>query len=828
MPKLIIDDREIEVPRGTKVIEAAERLGIMIPRFCYHWILVSIGACRTCAVKMLHKEFKCVQMSCMIDAPDGMVVSTTHPEAVQFRKRVIEWLMLNHPHDCPVCDEGGHCLLQDETVSGGHGLRRYKGRKRTYHDQYLGVFVQHEMNRCIQCYRCTRFYREFCGYRDLGAMQIADKVYFGRYAEGSLESPFAGNLIDICPTGVYTDRPARYNYRRWELQRSPSLCIHCSMVCRTITNGRYREVIRQEAPIDELDRGFFICDRGRFGFPFTNLAERPRKPRVAGEEVTWEEAMGAVAERFKRIHQESGPSAIGCLGSSRASVETQAALKRLCRVAKWLDPVYFVETETARKTMAAVSHLDDSLAMSMRELEDADFILSVGADPINESPVLALSMRQAWRKGAKVAVIDPRPVSLPFEFHHLGVGLSQLEICLAYLVGSAVDRDKVENLITSALEFLDAVPSGDSLDSATQESLSKLASDLRKSRKPAIVCGTDIVPENTPELAADCARLLQGAKGSAGLVYLLQEANSFGSALFSGSSSFEDRIRAIEAGEIKGLVIVENDPFRSFPDRDRLDRAFSRLEILLVIDYLPSETVKRANIFLPASTIFETGSSFISHEGGVRFAHPVLEGGAPINQVSGGGHPPRVFESRIPGGEPRPSWQVLMELGQSLTNEDVVVTPERIIAEELPHIPNFEKYPLQDKRVIPGRSETAQFKARAQRGKAGKDKALELLLVELTFGTEELAGYSPLIRQVESEPVLCMHEDDAAATSLADGDRVRIHLDGGSLEVPVRISGNMAKGTVVLPRHRRLVWQRIKEHPVFISMSQIERLSASQ
>ena len=176
MPKLIIDEQEIEVPEGTKVIDAAEKLGIMIPRFCFHPALGSVGACRVCAVKFLQGPFKGVQMSCMVDAKDGMVVSTTDEEAVDFRKHVIEWLMMNHPHDCPVCDEGGHCLLQDLTIAGGHGIRRFKGKKRTHLDQYLGPLIQHEMNRCIQCYRCSRFYQEFSGYRDLGVMKIAASI----------------------------------------------------------------------------------------------------------------------------------------------------------------------------------------------------------------------------------------------------------------------------------------------------------------------------------------------------------------------------------------------------------------------------------------------------------------------------------------------------------------------------------------------------------------------------------------------------------------------------------------------------------------------------
>jgi NADH-quinone oxidoreductase subunit G len=191
MPTLTIDNRKIDVPAGTKVIEAAERLGIMIPRFCFHPALGSVGACRVCAVAFKEGPIKGIQMSCMIDAQAGMVVSTTDAEAVDFRRHVIEFLMLNHPHDCPVCDEGGHCLLQDLTVAGGHGLRRYRGLKRTHNNQDLGPLVQHEMNRCIQCYRCSRYYQQFTGYRDLGVMGIGSRVYFGRSASGVLESPFS-------------------------------------------------------------------------------------------------------------------------------------------------------------------------------------------------------------------------------------------------------------------------------------------------------------------------------------------------------------------------------------------------------------------------------------------------------------------------------------------------------------------------------------------------------------------------------------------------------------------------------------------------------------
>ncbi|MCP3951101.1 MAG: molybdopterin-dependent oxidoreductase, partial [Desulfobacterales bacterium] len=409
MPKLIIDHREIEVPAGTKVIEAAEQLGIMIPRFCYHPALGSVGACRVCAVKFLQGPVKGLQMSCMIDAKNGMVVSTTDEEAVDFRRHVIEWLMLNHPHDCPVCDEGGQCLLQDMTVSGGHGMRRYKGPKRTHRDQDLGPLVQHEMNRCIQCYRCSRYYQEFSGYRDLGVMQIGSRVYFGRFQDGALESPFSGNLSDLCPTGVYTDKPSRYKGRRWDFERTPSICINCSLGCHVVVNTRYREVVRQEANYNPEFNGHFICDRGRYGFYYANREERPRVARVDGHALSMDDAVQAAVVGLNQVARKHGPQSIACLGSLRSCLESQSALARLCEVRGWPTPVFWRDSGEADRTRTALWRLDTDQAVSMGQIESADFILAIGSDPVNEAPMLALAMRQAQRQGAKIGIVDPRP-----------------------------------------------------------------------------------------------------------------------------------------------------------------------------------------------------------------------------------------------------------------------------------------------------------------------------------------------------------------------------------------------------------------------------------
>ena len=220
-------------------------------------------------------------MSCMEPVAEGLIISTNDPEVKAFRAAVIESLMTNHPHDCPICDEGGECHLQDMTVMTGHNYRRFAFKKRTYNNQYLGPFIQHEMNRCIQCYRCVRFYRDYAGGTDLNVFGSANHVYFGRHKEGVLESEFSGNLVEVCPTGVFTDKTLKDHYtRKWDLTNSPSVCIHCSLGCNTIVSERYGSVRRILSRYNGAVNGYFLCDRGRFGYEFINNPERIKKIKI--------------------------------------------------------------------------------------------------------------------------------------------------------------------------------------------------------------------------------------------------------------------------------------------------------------------------------------------------------------------------------------------------------------------------------------------------------------------------------------------------------------------------------------------------------------------
>jgi NADH-quinone oxidoreductase subunit G len=859
LPKLTIDSREIEVPQGTNVLEAAERLGIMVPRFCYHPALGSVGACRVCAVKFLEGRVKGVEMSCMVVAEDGMVVSTTHPDAMDYRKYIIEWLMLDHPLDCPVCDEGGHCLLQDETVSGGHGIRRFLGPKRTYLDQDLGRFVQHEMNRCIQCWRCRRFYQDYAGYRDLGALQIGRRTYFGRFTDGALESPFAGNLIDICPTGVFTDKPSRFKGRRWNFERAPSLCLHCSLGCNTVGSAQYREMVRLEGRQNEAVNGCFICDRGRYGFGYANHPERPRRAHLRGREVPWHEATLAAAAELARISRESGPGAVACMGGARSSLETQAALQLFCRTQGWRDPRFFWDPVLERKVKAAVDRLDKRLAVSLHDLEAADFIVLVGADPVNEAPMLALALRQAQRRGAKVVVIDPRPVFLPFEFEPLPVPPGQLDAALGTLVKAAIPAEAAAELADPARRFYDALHGQYPGDPAVADRLAMLSGTLQKSQKPVVVCGTDIVRETTVSLAADMALLLQAAGKEAGLFYLLPGANAFGAALVSapGHPDTVDRspgqwpwgpaaagepagpnepalsadaiLEGIDQGRIKALVLVENDPFWTFCDEEHLARAFERLEFLLVLDYVPSASVKRAHVVLPTVPVFErTASYFVNQEGRAQAALPVHLGGTPLALISPDIHPPRTWLDHVPGGDPRTPAEIFQELTRALSGlsdsapvdlwawlnrQNPIFTPMRSLAE----------YP-EGVRLLPEARPERDFAASPAPPATLAPDQVELLLVDWTFGTEELASYSPLMQEVETAPVLLIHPGDAGKLGLGDGDRANVRLPQGSLAVTVKLAAALAPGVVVLPRHRQLDWRKLAETPVYLSANLINQV----
>jgi NADH-quinone oxidoreductase subunit G len=553
------------------------------------------------------------------------------------------------------------------------------------------------------------------------------------------------------------------------------------------------------------------------------------------DEVSLDKAIQTAAEKILHVNQKNGPKAIACLGSTRSSLENQAMLVRLCQAHGWNEPTYFETPAMAKKAKRAVSRLDVGLAVSMREMEKADLILAIGADPVNEAPMLALAMRQAFRKEATIVVMDPRPVFLPFDFEHLPVAPDDLEPCLIALIKGAVDRSAAEKLGEEALRFYDAAQA-EYPEAAIRNRMTKVTQKLRQSSYPVIVCGTAIVRETTPDVAADSSLLLRAAKDQAGLFYVMPEANTFGAAILSsGESSLMDVIGSIETGGVKALILVESDPFWSFPDRERLKQALDKLDLFLVMDYLPSPAAQLAHIFFPTQTLFEMETSFVNQEGRVQFAPPAYRGGTPISQISAGEHPPRAFRRDIPGGEPEPAWEIMAKLASAMPSPSREMFPLSRrelwswITKEYPVFANIQTADeLPDSvRVNLGQWRNKPFSSGGQirSGEdSQEDSRLELLMVDWTFGTEELSIYSKFIQQIEKEPCLFMNLKDASRIGLKDKERVTLSLDRDRLEVELRIVDDMAPGVIIMPQHRQLTWQKIEKWPVKVAADQIKNV----
>ena len=338
-------------------------------------------------------------MSCMTPASDGTFISLDDEEAKQFRESVVEWLMTNHPHDCPVCEEGGNCHLQDMTVMTGHSFRRYRFTKRTHRNQDLGPFISHEMNRCIACYRCVRYYKDYADGTDLGVYGAHDNVYFGRPEDGTLESEFSGNLVEICPTGVFTDKThsERYN-RKWDMQFAPSICQQCSIGCNISPGERYGELRRIENRYNGTVNHYFLCDRGRFGYGYVNLKDRPRQPvqRRGDDFITLnaEQAMQGAADILRQSKKVIG------IGSPRASVESNFALRELVGEENFYTGIAHGEQERLQLALKVLRE-GGIYTPALREIESYDAVLVLGEDVTQTGARVALAVRQAVKGKAR-------------------------------------------------------------------------------------------------------------------------------------------------------------------------------------------------------------------------------------------------------------------------------------------------------------------------------------------------------------------------------------------------------------------------------------------
>jgi NADH-quinone oxidoreductase subunit G len=392
------DQHLIQAEPEQNLLAACLAAGLDIPYFCWHPALGAVGSCRQCAVKIFDGPADTkgrIVMACMTKPAPGMRLAINDPEAAEFRAAVIEMVLTSHPHDCPVCEVGGECHLQDMTVLTGHVARRYRFPKRTHLNQNLGPFIRHEMNRCIGCYRCVRFYRDHAGGDDFGVFGANRNIYFGREQDGPLQSNFAGNLVEVCPTGVFVDKPFSAQFRRkWDLRATPSICPHCAVGCNITVQeraGTLRRVVNRYNP---TLNGYFICDRGRFGTGFVNS---PARLKTSHDRIG--HALSTTAAKARLAIMLQAGNVIG-IGSPRASVEANFALREVVGGTNFYGGF---STFDAAALQTALTILRQIRPATLREAEHADGFLILGDDPAMVAPRLALALRQAAHQRGSLA-----------------------------------------------------------------------------------------------------------------------------------------------------------------------------------------------------------------------------------------------------------------------------------------------------------------------------------------------------------------------------------------------------------------------------------------
>jgi len=633
---ITVDNLTITARPGQNILEACLSAQKDIPYFCWHPALGSVGSCRQCAVKVFNgpdDHTGQIVMACMTPVTPGLRMSIDDPAATAFRDKVIEFVLTNHPHDCPVCEVGGECHLQDMTVLAKHTDRRYRFTKRTHLNQNLGPFIRHEMNRCIGCYRCVRFYRDYAGGTDFGVFGANRNVYFGRAEPGTLENEFSGNLVEVCPTGVFVDKPFSARFRRkWDMRATPSICPHCAVGCNITVQEREGEFRRVTNRYNATLNGYFLCDRGRFGTDFLESAARLRvSKRRTGEtrrdDIDADTARNALTELLRTT------DAIG-IGSPRASLEANYALRALVGAERFFAGVSDHDSAIAA-TAAAIMRDHHIPIATIADLDAADTALILGDDPSDIAPILALALRQMAQRADR-ATLDQRQIpdwnDTPSRIAADG---HRVPLLIATPLATRLDRlaHEITRLAPAALTAL-ACAIARRLDGAApltttpehSENPSARASDiaavLGRASAPVIVVGGDACGPDLLLAAANIVIALRRAGAAARLSILLPEANALGFALLD-AKPLSAALDHLAAGHTKRVIVLENDLHRR-SDEASLDHAFAHVETLCVLDHIETATTENADIAIAIGSFAESDITYVNLEGRMQRGHKAI------------------------------------------------------------------------------------------------------------------------------------------------------------------------------------------------------------
>jgi NADH-quinone oxidoreductase subunit G len=663
-----LNGSDVVAEAGRMLIDVAEGLGIFVPRFCYHPGMASVAACRMCLVEV--EGQRKLLPACATPVTDGMVVRTDSSGAIQAQRSVLELLLINHPLDCPICDRGGECPLQDQALGFGPGRTQYREPKRHFKKALrLSELVTLDRERCVLCWRCVRFCREVSGDKEIELLDRGSLTQINTGPAEPFDSKFSGNTVQICPVGALTATPYRFLSRPWDLLSTASVCSFCSVGCPVSIERRGGEVLRAQALANDAVNRYWNCDKGRYGHRYVSNADRLRAPlvrRPAGgepaapggdrtrdsfEEVTWSEALETVTEALQQTIAIYGPEAVGFIGGAHATNEDLFAASVLFRHAVGTGNLDFRTFDAAFEYGLFGPGGIVGSTTTLSDLDGATTILWFGPDPKEELPVLYLRLRQAALGGARLLVAHPRRISLcDFGTH------------LAYTPGHEAD-------LVAALTG--GAPAGDS--GVAPEVLAGAASALGAGR--VVVCAGQQFPgRRCPEawerLALWTAAL--GRAGRGGLLLCVPNANSQGAldfGIFPGLAAGHrrttsglgtlDMLQAAAAGRIRFLWLLGADILSDVPDAALADAALGSGAFIAVSELFPTPTALSADVVFPAASFAEKEGTFTNLERRIQKVNPVVG----------------------PPGGARADWHVLMDVAARLGHRDRAQRAADIAAE---------------------------------------------------------------------------------------------------------------------------------------------------
>ncbi len=679
---ITIDGKEYQVPAGIPLTRAMKKfIGIDIPTFCAHPRLEPVGACRQCMVEVETPRGPRLVTACTTRTTDGLVVHYSSERARAAREATLEFLLANHPLDCPICDKGGECPLQDQTLKHGPAVSHFLEEKTHKNKRYpISDLIMLDQERCVLCWRCIRYLEEWEFKPQLGLYHRGGESVIDIHPNHPLTAKTSGNIVDICPVGALTNRVARFHYRPWTwgpfprtLEQVPSVCVHCSQGCNLRIDVRTNTVRRIVARANMAVNDWWICDKGRFAQGFFNHEERLTQPLVRenGElrPATWEEALQRVVEGLHRW-AEREPEAVGAIGSAKASNEANYLLQKFFRL--------MVDTNNIDHRDGGDVQADPRGLPAIEEIHKADLIVLVGIDLAEEHPVLANFYKRAVRRnGAKAVVIHPRRT----EDANFGLYVPVLPAGEALLLNTLMARMVKQDRFAAAArraaggqEFLNFLADfGDlsGLPGVSGETLDEVARLFAEAQAPLVLYGADVVRGRAASANAAALHNLGLLVGADRVAYIGPDANSMGARdmgvlpdrlpgharvddadarerfrRYWGSEvpeepglTYTQMLQAAAEGRLKALFVMAADPAS---EGAWAAAALEHLDFLVVQDIFLTETAKRADVVLPATTYAETDGTFTNMERRVQRA-------------------PRAFR---PVGESRPDWEILVDLAR--------------------------------------------------------------------------------------------------------------------------------------------------------------------